>query len=302
MEQQAAPTKKKKGRKKWPWIVLGVIVLVIVYFVLSIGSQIQESYREETASLRDISTYYSFSGHLSPVTDEIQTAKAALKVKELYVKEGDKVAAQQALLRGSDGARVFAAEAGTVDELFVEVDDQLQPGSQIARIVDYATLEVSVDVDEYDIGALTLGKEGTVYLNALNKSVPGTVSEIARSATTEGGVSYYAVKLEIEATEDIRSGMSVEVNVLNQQALGAVAITTKTLSYDEQNKPYVLAKSADGQIIPRYVTLGVSDGLYTQITDGVKNGESVYYMENEMARFYMMQRMGQQNMRSVMGD
>lgn len=291
---QSAPrtAKKKKGKKKWPWIVALVIVALIVYGVLSLGATVQSAYSEDVATRRDLATYYSFSGHLSPVTDEIQTAKTALKVKELYVKEGDMVTAQQPILRGVDGTRVFAVEAGTIDELYVEVDDSLQPGTQIARIVDYETLEVTVDVDEYDVGALVLGKQGTVYLNALDKSVTGTVSEIARNATTDGGVSFYGVKLEIEATEDIRSGMSVEVTVLNQEALGAVSMSTKALAYDEYNKPYVLVKDVDGVIMSRSVTLGVSDGVYTEITEGVADGETIYYMQDDMARFFMMRNMG----------
>ena len=288
-ENQTLPTpvKKKKGKKKWLWIILAAVALLIGWVVLSINSQIQQSYKEDVAQARDLATYYSFSGHLSPVTDEIQTAKITLKVKELYVKEGDRVEVGQALLRGADGTRVFAAAEGTIDELFAEVDDQLQAGTQIAQIVDYDTLEVSVDVDEYDVGALVLGKQGTVYINALDKSVTGTVSEIARNATTDGGVSYYEVKMEIEATEDIRSGMSVEVNVLNQEALGAVSIANKALSYDEYNMPFVMVKAADGKMQVQYISLGISDGLYTQVTEGLAEGENIYYTENDMLRFFM---------------
>ena len=287
-QQTLPPIPKKKKKKVWLWIILAILVLVVGYFVISINSQLQEIYKQDTAQLRDIVTYYSFSGHLSPVTDETQRAKSAITVKELYVKEGDKVAVGDALLRGMDGSRIFATEEGTIDTLYAEVDDQLQAGADIARIVDYDTLEVSVDVDEYDIGALFIGKEGTVYLNALDRSVVGTVSEIAREATTDGGVSYYDVKMEIEATEDIRSGLSVEVNVLNQQALGAVSIASKTLSYDELNKPFVLVRDSANQMQIQYVTLGISDGLNTEITEGLQNRDVVYYMESDMMRFFMM--------------
>ena len=193
---QTLPPKKKK-RRKWPWIVLAVVLVLLAAFVLSLRKTVAQSLTEEIAQRRDIITYYSFSGSLIPVTDEVQTAKDALKIKELYVQEGDRVAQGDALMRGSDGTRVYAAYSGTVEELYVETDDSLQPGSQIARIVDYDALEVSVDVDEYDIDAIEEGKEGEVYLNALDTSVPGTVTEIARNATTEAGVSYYPVKLEV---------------------------------------------------------------------------------------------------------
>ncbi len=293
-----APGKKKKGKKKWLWIVLAVIVALVAYVALSFNSRIQGAYQQDTAARRDLRTFYSFSGNLTPVTDKVQTAKDPVKVKEIYVQEGDLVTVGQALLRGADGTRVYAQEKGTVDELFIDPEDQLQAGTQIARIVDYSALEVSVDVDEYDIGALTLNKTGTVYLNALDQTVSGTVSDIARDATTDGGVSYYAVKLQIDATEAIRSGMSVEVKVLNQEALGAVSISTKALSYDEFNKPYVLVKNAQGKMDVRYLTLGVSDGQFTQVTEGLGEGDPVYYMEEDMMRFFMMQR--DRNMQSAM--
>lgn len=285
---QTQPPRRKK-RRKWPWILLVLALLLIAGLTLSARRTAAQSLTEEIAQRRDIVTYYSFSGSLIPVTDEVQTAKDTLKVKELYVKEGDRVAEGDALLRGSDGTRVYAACSGTIEELYAQLDDTLQPGSQIARIVDYDALEVSVDVDEYDIDAIQEGKEGDVYLNALDVSVPGTVTEIARSATTEGGVSYYPVKLEVEAAQNVRSGMSVEVNILNQQALGAVSLSLDALSYDEYNRPFVYLKDAEGKLVAQYVETGVSDGQYIEILSGVSEGDAVYYQTNDLARFFAMQ-------------
>ena len=285
---QTQPPRRKK-RRKWPWILLVLALLLIAGLTLSARRTAAQSLTEEIAQRRDIVTYYSFSGSLIPVTDEVQTAKDTLKVKELYVKEGDRVAEGDALLRGSDGTRVYAACSGTIEELYAQLDDTLQPGSQIARIVDYDALEVSVDVDEYDIDAIQEGKEGDVYLNALDVTVPGTVTEIARSATTEGGVSYYPVKLEVEAAQNVRSGMSVEVNILNQQALGAVSLSLDALSYDEYNRPFVYLKDAEGKLTAQYVETGVSDGQYIEILSGVSEGDAVYYQTNDLARFFAMQ-------------
>ncbi|HIS43247.1 MAG TPA: HlyD family efflux transporter periplasmic adaptor subunit [Candidatus Limiplasma pullicola] len=285
---QTQPPRRKK-RRKWPWILLVLALLLIAGLTLSARRTAAQSLTEEIAQRRDIVTYYSFSGSLIPVTDEVQTAKDTLKVKELYVKEGDRVAEGDALLRGSDGTRVYAACSGTIEELYAQLDDTLQPGSQIARIVDYDALEVSVDVDEYDIDAIQEGKQGEVYLNALDVSVPGTVTEIARNATTESGVSYYPVKLEVEAAQNVRSGMSVEVNILNQQALGAVSLSLDALSYDEYNRPFVYLKDAEGKLTAQYVETGVSDGQYIEILSGVSEGDAVYYQTNDLARFFAMQ-------------
>ncbi|MBE5801032.1 MAG: HlyD family efflux transporter periplasmic adaptor subunit [Clostridiales bacterium] len=288
MTQHQNPVRKKKKHKIWPWLVLLLLIAAAVWLYASTAQVAQQSLTEEVAARRDIVTYYSFEGNLTPQVDEIQTAKESLKVKELYVAEGDRVEEGQALLRGTDGSRIYAAYTGTVDTLYVELDDTLQPGSQLARIVDYQNLEVSVDVDEYDIGALTEGKEGMVYLNALEKQIPGKVTDIARDAISEGGVSFYEVKFGVEALNDVRSGMSVEVQVLNQQALSVVSLPLDAISYDEYNKPYVLKKDAEGNLLKAEITLGVSDGKNVEIVSGVEDGESVFYLSNDLARFFAM--------------
>ena len=279
---------QKKKRKKWPWIVLAAAVIAVGALAWSARQTAGKLMEEETVQRRDIVTYYSFSGNLTPVTDKTQTAKSSLKVKEVYVAEGDTVQEGAPLLRGTDGTRVYAAYTGTVETLFAEADDALQPGSQIARIVDYDALEVSVDVDEYDIGAVEVGKQGDVYVNALDRTVTGTVTEIARNATTEGGVSYYAVKMQVEALDSVRSGMSVEVNILNQQAPGAVSVSLDSLSYDEYNKPFVYRRDSDGKYAAVYVQTGVSDGRNIQILSGLAEGETIYYQSDDLARFFAM--------------
>ncbi len=281
---------QKKRRKKWIWLVLALAVIGwFAYSLLTAGEQAAQAlFTEEAVQDRDIVTYYSFSGNLTPVTDEVQTAKESLKVKEVYVAEGDLVTEGDLLLRGTDGTRIYAAYTGTVETLYAEKDDPLQPGSQIARIVDYDTLEVTVDVDEYDIGAVEIGKEGTVYLNALERSIPGVVSEVSREATTEGGVSYYEAKLQVDAGSHVRSGMSVEVTILNQQALDTPSLSLDAISYDEYNRPFVYQRDAEGQMKAVPVETGISDGRNIQILSGISEGEQVYYQGFDMARFFAM--------------
>ena len=288
----ANPSARKKKHRKWPWLVVILAVLGVAgYSFLSAGTEAAQSlFTEEAVQKRDIVTYYSFSGNLTPVTDEMQTAKESVKVKEVYVSEGDRVEAGQALLRGTDGTRVYAAHTGTIETLYAEKDDTLQPGSQIARIVDYDTLEVSVDVDEYDIGAVEIGKEGTVYLNALDRSIPGVVSQVSREATREGGVSYYEAKLQVDAGSDVRSGMSVEVTILHQEALAVPSLSLDALSYDEYNRPYVYQKDVDGQLKAVSVETGITDGKNIQILSGLGEGDRVYYQSFDMTRFFEMQR------------
>ena len=280
------PSKKKR---KWIWLVLLVVLAAGAIWIWSAGRETASALlSEETVAVRDLTTWYSFSGSLTPISDEIQTAKEQLKVKKLYVSEGDTVNEGDLLLRAADGTRVYAAFDGTIEELYPTADDTLQPGAQIARIVNYDALEVSVDVDEYDVSAVSEGKEATVYINALERSVPGTVTDVARSATTDGGVSYYGVKLRLDPGSDVRSGMSVEVTILNQQVKAAVSISLDALMYDEYNHPYVYQKNKEGGLEAVSVETGVSDGKNIEILYGLREGDCIYYHSNDLMRFFQM--------------
>ena len=263
-----------------------MLLALAAFAFFQLRSTVRPGYKQAQAVRRDIATYYTFSGNLTPVLDEIQTAKQALKVKEVYVKEGDLVREDDPLFRATDGTRVTAKNTGTVETLFVEADDALQPGGQIARIVDYERLEVSVDVDEYDIGALKVGKQGEVFINALDLKVPGVVRQIAREATLSGGVSFYGVKLQLSADDTILSGMSAEVKILKEEAKGALSLNLNVISFDEDNNPYVLVRENEEDMVRRYIVTGVSDGVYVQVLSGLQDNETVHYADTDMTRFF----------------
>ena len=277
----------KKRRRIWPWILIGLIVIALAIFLITSANRLRGAYSEAKATVRDVSTYYSFSGNLTPVEDKLQTAKEQGKIKEIFVSKGDTVEIGDALLRLTDGTRVYALSAGTIESLEVEKEDTLAPGSPICRIVDYSTLEVSVDVDEYDVDALTVGKQASILINALGESMPATVSEIANDATVLGGVSYYQVKMTLPAVGGVKSGMSVEATVLKEQALGALCAPVSAISYDEDNAPYAMVMR-EGEIVSVPLELGVSDGQYVQVKSGLSDGETIYYTKDDMLRFFMM--------------
>ena len=62
--------RKKKG--KWiKWVVLLVVAVAVVIFFRSRSGQTSlAGYEQETVTRRDIKTYHSFTGNITPVTEE----------------------------------------------------------------------------------------------------------------------------------------------------------------------------------------------------------------------------------------
>ena len=76
------------------------------------------------------------------------------------------------------------------------------------------------------------------------------------------------------------------MKVLKEEARGALRLNINTISYDEDNNPYVFVQGNEKEMARRYLVTGISDGVYVQIVSGLKENETVYYAEGNMARFF----------------
>lgn len=214
------------------------------------------------------------------IEQNIRTAREQLKQAE---------AAYKNLERQLDDTKIFAEISGEVDEIHVEEDDSLIMGTKIMEIVNYNDLQVIIKVDEYDLRAVTLGKETDVFINALDKTVKGKVDEISRQAQVVNGVSYFPTTISLENDEDLRVGMSVEVKILNHNVKDAVTVPMKALQFDSENKPFVYTRDSEGKVITKYVEVGINDGTVAEILSGVEPGE-IILTPNKVIPFGMANR------------
>ena len=173
------------------------------------------------------------------------------------------------------GEKLLAKIDGEVTKIYVEESAQLMAGVQVMDLVNYDDLQVTIKVDEYDLSTIQAGKAVTATINALDKDVKGTVSKVSREAVTLNGVSYFTASVDLEKDASLLVGMSVEVKLLNQEVKGVTTLSMKALQFDNENKPYVYVKNAEGKTETKAVTVGINDGITVEIKDGVKAGDTV---------------------------
>ncbi len=175
-----------------------------------------------------------------------------------------------------DECTIYATATGVIESLTLEVGGYTVSNQTVAVITDYSKLKVTIKIDEYDIGNVSIGDTVSVYINALDTTVEGTISSIDRSATSSGGVSYFNADVEIEAGDNIRSGMSVEVKRISVNLKNVVSISMDAISYDDDNSAYVYMYGSDGVTAEKvYLTLGSTDGTYIQVIDGLQKGDII---------------------------
>ncbi len=190
---------------------------------------------------------------------------------------------QLAQLKASREDYIITAPAsGTITSLNVEKGEMVSMGVPIATISDLEGMQVEIKVDEYTIKNVNIGDAVIIHVDALDKDYEGTLVEVDKTATIEGGVSYFNAKVSFTPDDDVRSGMSVEVKVMRVNEPDSISVSQSSLQYNDDNTAYVYMKDENGELVKVDLTLGASDGTYVQVTEGLADGDVIYYPQSSL--------------------
>ena len=267
-----------KKKKKWiKWVVILVIVAAVVGWFMMISRKTQDAaYTDVQAAMGSIETYYNFDGLVKAKRMQTISAGQSGKVRTVYVTQNQQVKEGERLYRLESGETVEADIAGEVTGLYVEQGGVVTAGQTTAQIIDMSSLEIELNVDEYDVAAVAPGQEVQVNVLAPDVRFTGSVTALDKNGTASGGLSYYTVTVAFDAVENVYPGMQVSAKVLKEQAENVVLLRQDAVQFDDYNKPYVLVRGADGKSVEhKSVTVGVSDGMNCEITSGLNAGDTV---------------------------
>lgn len=266
-----------KRKRKWiRWVVLLLLAALAVAGVLMLNQQTKSAaYTEVTATEGDLTTYYNFDGLVCAPGMQTITAKEAGTVRKVYVQQNQQVRKGDRIYRLDGGETVKADMAGEVTGLFVKEGDVVTAGMTAAEIIDMDRLEVQLDVDEYDVKAVTPGTPVSVTILATDEQIDASVSALNKNGTASGDLSYYTATVPVSGRTGAYPGMQVSAKVLREQAVGAVLLRLDAVQFDEYNKPFVYMASGGEEPASVPVTVGMSDGITCEITSGLSAGDTV---------------------------
>lgn len=282
-----------KKKKKWiKWVILLVIVGLVAAWLVFAGRQAQSvAYTELPVTTGDLATYYNFDGLVHANLSQSITAAEPGTVKNVYVVQNQQVRKGDRLYRMDSGETVKSDMDGEVTGLYIQEGSVVTSGQTTAQIIDMNRLEVRLNVDEYDVAAIVPGSEVEVSVLALDKVFPGSVISLDKNGTASGDLSYYTASVELAQSEGAYPGMQVSAKALRSHAENATLVRMDAVNFDEYNKPYVIMRSSDGKSTVNVpVSVGVSDGVYCEILDGVRAGETIL-RQNTMTMAELMQLM-----------
>jgi len=143
------------------------------------------------------------------------------------------------------------------------------------RIIDLDRLEVLAYVDENDIGKVRVDQEA-IFTVAAHPATEfkGKVTSIYPSATIQDNVVYYITSISVDNREGkLMPDMTANVLIFLDQRRGVLTVPNKAVQREGQRKfVLVLDKGAPDR---RYVDVGWKDQSYTEILDGLREGDLV---------------------------
>ncbi len=192
----------------------------------------------------------------------------------------------------TDKANIRAPVDGMVAEIVTHQGETINIFRQvpiIARIAKMDVMTVRAQVSEADIFKVKRGQK--VYFTLIgdaNQRFYGTVRFI--EPTPVGGVLdpgggqglpkdaiFYNVMFEVPNPDGVLfPAMTAHVHILLGEAKGVATVPLNTLGDpDAAGKRTVRVLQAGGKVVTRKVTVGLTDGTYAEIKDGLAPGEKV---------------------------
>ncbi len=157
-------------------------------------------------------------------------------------------------------------------------------GTAILKLYPGIQMSVTIGIDETDILALAEGQEAQIEVSSVSEDLfPGTVTEISKVADTSTGVTQYSAEVTLNKAPGMLSGMTAGVDVKIKGVENALIIPIDALhqtsatsfvytGYNQETKQY------SGMV---EVTTGMQNDTHVEILSGLREGDTVYYTEQE---------------------
>ena len=233
---------------------------------------------------------------LSSQVDEA-TAQAALasdtwdRRKRLY--EEDQVGSELAYLEAKYAAQQTSARlamlqtrlgytvirapiSGVLESRMVEVGTMVSVGTDVGRLVSLDPIKIVAGVPERYAADVVIGASATVFFDALELSIEGTISYVA--ATVDPRNRTFPIELEMGNPDGtIKPEMVANVAVVRRTVADAIVVRQEALVRVEDGyEAFVVEGSgAEPVVVSRSVVLGPSQQNGVVIEDGLEAGDQL---------------------------
>jgi HlyD family secretion protein len=183
-------------------------------------------------------------------------------------------------------ATITSPMNGLVLSRDVEVGDAVSSililGSQATLVMmlgDVSEVYVLGKVDEVDIGRVFLGQRARIVVESFKeKSFEGKVTKISPFGKEKENVTTFEVRVSIQNPGgELKTNMTANAEIILQEKKGVLLVPESAVLYDKARQPSLEVPDPRGKGGKRKVAvkLGISNGVKTELLEGLKEGDQV---------------------------
>jgi HlyD family secretion protein len=173
-------------------------------------------------------------------------------------------------------------------------------------LTDISSLTIAAQVNEADIGNVQVGQSAKFTVAAYpSLTFRATVATVSIIGLASSNVVNYAVNLTVDqhslGNTHIYPGMTATVNITTAQRIGALLVSNSAFSFtttalsagvidrsalagtlggfsatrSSQGNQRIVLELQNGKLIPVLVTVGLTNGTFTEVLSGLQSGDQV---------------------------
>jgi multidrug efflux pump subunit AcrA (membrane-fusion protein) len=141
-------------------------------------------------------------------------------------------------------------------------------------VISTGTYVVNASVDDTEVGQLKVGDQAIIVPNGWTSQILGTVASVGLVGSQSSGIATYPVTIDVTGTPGtLPIGASAQISIIIKQLTDVVVVPRGAVHQDGERS--VVYEMVGGKQVAHPVTVGLSAGGQTQITEGVTAGTRI---------------------------
>lgn len=174
---------------------------------------------------------------------------------------------------------VICADVSGIVNTTAEAGAVVEAGSSLINAYAGDAMQMTISVDELDIIHVTKGQQVSLSMDAVSeKNYTAAVSYISQIGSSSSGVTSYSVVLDVDGDSLLKIGMNGTATIVVDQVDNALLVPLTAINTG-RNGSYVWRYTETPEVgMPGeqvYITTGLSDADYAQVTSGLNAGDVV---------------------------
>jgi macrolide-specific efflux system membrane fusion protein len=251
----------------------------------SAEARVAESEASSSGTTADLASIAAERASVDVAAEAVATAEAALDdvnltapvagmVTSVDVAVGDVISSSSSAAAGSTSG-ASAAASGTGEGSSASATASETSSSAQITLVSTDAWTTTVSLSASDLENVEVGDEAALTVDGVDDTVSGTVTAIGLLPSTDSGAALFPVTITTTGSVDgLYDGLSATVSIVYERRTDVLAVPSAAVTTTD-GVSTATRLDEDGDEVAVEVTVGETAGGYTEILEGLAEGDDV---------------------------